>query len=97
MGLITYILIIIQAFGGVIQYFVPVKALGSVDNGRKLYKYHRLSGYVLLVLELATVTAATRTTFNLSVLAIPTWAVVVGAVLGISGVGARVKKHKLGI
>ncbi|GAB1194506.1 hypothetical protein APSETT444_003752 [Aspergillus pseudonomiae] len=44
MGLITYSLIIIQAAGGVIQYFVPVQVLGSVENGKKLYKYHRLSG-----------------------------------------------------
>ncbi|KAF7595840.1 hypothetical protein BBP40_004652 [Aspergillus hancockii] len=97
MGLITYILIILQASGGVIQYFIPVKVLGSVDNGKKLYKYHRLSGYVLLLLELVTVSAATRTAFNLSVLAIPLWAVAVGAVLVVSGVGARVKKHKLGL
>lgn len=97
MGLVTYILIVVQATGGVIQYFIPVKVLGSVDNGKRLYKYHRLSGYVLLVLELATVAAATRTTFNLAVLSIPLWAVIVGAVLVISGVGSRVKKHKLGL
>ncbi|KAE8354134.1 hypothetical protein BDV28DRAFT_131663 [Aspergillus coremiiformis] len=97
MGLITYILIIIQAVGGVIQYFAPVKILGSVDNGKKLYKYHRLSGYVLLLLELATVAAATRTSYNLAVLSIPLWGVIVGAVLVISGTGSRIKKRKLGL
>ncbi|KAF9893088.1 Serine--tRNA ligase, mitochondrial [Aspergillus nanangensis] len=71
MGLITYILIILQALGGVVQYFLPAQILGSLERGKRLYKYHRLSGYLLLVLELATVAAATRTTFNVSVLAIP--------------------------
>ncbi|GAB1216106.1 hypothetical protein ATERTT37_005311 [Aspergillus terreus] len=97
LGLITYILIILQSLSGIVQYFLPRLVLGSADRGRSLYKYHRLSGYLLLVLELSTVAAATRTTFNLTVLAIPLWAVLVAAVLVLLGVGARVKKHKLGL
>ncbi|KAE8151045.1 seryl-tRNA synthetase [Aspergillus avenaceus] len=97
LGLITYIFIILQASGGVIQYFIPVTVLGSVDKGKRLYKYHRGSGYVLLFLELATVAAATRTTYNVGVLLIPLWGVIVGAVLVLAGVGSRAKKHKLGL
>lgn len=97
MGLITYTLIFVQALGGIVQYFLPGLVLGGANRGKRFYKYHRASGYVLLLLELATVAAATRTTFNLTLLAIPLWAVLVAAVVVVAGVGARVKKHKLGL
>ncbi|KAH1294241.1 hypothetical protein KXV68_003686 [Aspergillus fumigatus] len=96
LGLITYICIILQALLGLVQYFFPVKILGSADAGKRLYKYHRHFGYLLLVLELATVSAATQTTYNVAVLHIPLWGVLVAAVLIVAGVGARIKKHKLG-
>lgn len=96
LGLITYICIILQALLGLVQYFFPVKILGSADAGKRLYKYHRHFGYLLLVLELATVSAATQTTYNVAVLHTPLWGVLVAAVLIVAGVGARIKKHKLG-
>lgn len=96
LGLVTYILIALQASVGIIQYFFPSQILGSVERGKKIYKYHRLFGYFLLVLELATVAAATQTTYNQAVLGIQLWAVLVASVLVILGVGARIKKHKLG-
>lgn len=97
MGLITYIAILCQALVGVTQYFFPRPILGSVDAGKRIYKYHRWFGYGLLVLELATVAAATQTTYNLTTLRIPLWAVLVASVLIIAGVGARIRKHKLGL
>ncbi|PLB38506.1 cytochrome b561 domain-containing protein [Aspergillus candidus] len=97
MGLVTYILIILQATGGLVQYFFPTQVLGNVARGKAMYKYHRMVGYTLMMLELATVAAATQTTFNLSVLAIPLWAVLLAAVLVIAGLGARAKKQKLGL
>ncbi|KKA17734.1 Uncharacterized protein T310_8328 [Rasamsonia emersonii CBS 393.64] len=96
LGLITYIIIVLQALVGIAQYFLPVAIFGSVENGKKVYKYHRISGYVLLVLELATISAATQTTYNKNTLGIKLWVVLVTAVLVILGVGARIRKHKLG-
>ncbi|KAL1969586.1 hypothetical protein VTN77DRAFT_8139 [Rasamsonia byssochlamydoides] len=96
LGLVTYIIIILQALVGIAQYFLPVTIFGSVENGRKVYKYHRISGYVLLLLELATIAAATQTDYNKNVLNIKLWAVLVTAVLVILGVGAGIRKHKLG-
>jgi hypothetical protein len=46
---------------------------------------------------LATVCAATQTTFNKNVLHIRLWAVLVAAVLVVAGVAPRIKKHKLGL
>jgi hypothetical protein len=97
LGLTTYIAIVLQALVGVIQYFLPATVLGSIEAGKRLYKYHRWSGYVLLLLEMATVVAATQTTFNVNVIHIPLWGVLVAAVLILAGVGARIKKHKLGL
>lgn len=97
LGLLTVIFIVLQALVGVVQFFLPVTVLGSVDAGKRIYKYHRLTGYVLLLLESATVLAATRTDYNLAVLGIPTWAVLIALIITLSGIGARIKKHKLGL
>ncbi|KAL9638236.1 MAG: hypothetical protein Q9164_001687, partial [Protoblastenia rupestris] len=63
LGLITYILFFIQAIVGVTQYYAPA-LYGGVDNAKKVYKYHRMSGYVIVVMGLITVCAATQTGFN---------------------------------
>jgi hypothetical protein len=89
-------LIIIQALVGVAQFWIPKWVFGSVENGKKIYKYHRISGYVLLVLELAAVAAATQTAYNIYVLNIALWAVLVTSVLTLLGIGARIKISKFG-
>jgi Eukaryotic cytochrome b561 len=96
MGLVTFILIIIQALIGFVQFYVPKTVLGSVDNGKMLYKYHRMSGYLILLMALATICAATQTGFNENVLHIQLWAVIVASVLVVAGVLPRIKKQKFG-
>lgn len=96
MGLITFILIVLQVLIGIIQFYLPETVLGSVDNGKKIYKYHRMSGYLILLFSLATVCAATQTSFNKNVLHIQLWAVIVASVLVVAGVLPRIKKQKLG-
>lgn len=88
---------VLQGLGGVVQYLLPVPILGSVDAGKLFYKYHRWTGYVLLLLEVSTVVAATQTGYNLDVLRIPAWAVVIAIIVTLAGVGARIRKHKLGL
>ncbi|MCJ1371842.1 hypothetical protein MMC20_003062 [Loxospora ochrophaea] len=96
LGLITYILFGIQAVVGITQYYTPT-LYGSVDNAKALYKYHRVSGYVILTLSLATVCAATQTDFNKNVLHMQLWAVIVASVITLAGVLPRIQKQKLGI
>lgn len=96
LGLVTFILIAIQAIIGFVQFYVPKSVLGSVDNGKKLYKYHRLSGYLILLMSLATICAATQTPFNKNALHIRLWAVIVASLLVVVGVVPRIKKQKLG-
>jgi hypothetical protein len=93
-GLITFILIIMQALVGIAQFYLPKAVLGGVDNGKKLYKYHRMSGYFILIMSLVTVCAAVKTDFNKNVLHIRLWAVTVASVLVVAGVFPRIKKHK---
>jgi hypothetical protein len=96
LGLITYILLAIQALVGFTQYFVP-QLYGSVARAKSLYKWHRMSGYLVLVMMLATVAAATQTDFNKTTLHIRLWAVLVSAVLVLIGVLPRIKKQKFGL
>ena len=96
MGLITYILFVIQALVGITQYYVP-GLYGGVANAKAIYKYHRMSGYLLLVMAFATVAAATQTDYNKSTLHIQLWAVIVAAVITLIGVLPRVKKQKMGL
>ncbi|KAL8662517.1 MAG: hypothetical protein Q9202_004662 [Teloschistes flavicans] len=96
LGLITYILFFLQAIVGIAQYYTP-GLFGSTDNARSIYKYHRMSGYVLLVLSLVTIAAATQTGFNKNVLHIQLWAVVAASVITLAGVLPRIKKQKLGL
>ncbi|KAJ5290505.1 uncharacterized protein N7443_010758 [Penicillium atrosanguineum] len=97
LGLLTVIFIVLQALVGVVQFFLSATVLRSVENGKRIYKYHRWTGYILLLLESTTVVAATRTSYNLAVIGIPTWAVFIALLVTLSGIGARVKPHKLGL
>lgn len=69
----------------------------SVEGAKRVYKWHRWSGYVGLVMGLATVCAATQTETGGEVLGIRLWAVVVTGALVVVGVGARVKRGKMGV
>ncbi|EEP82383.1 predicted protein [Uncinocarpus reesii 1704] len=95
LGLVAYILIFLQAAVGVAQYFFPARVFGSVDAGKSVYKWHRLGGYVVFVVELATIAAATQTDYNRSVLHIRLWTVLLSALLVVAGLYARIKRHKL--
>ena len=95
LGLLTYILFIVQALVGITQYYTP-SVYGGIDNAKALWKYHRISGYLVLPLSLATVCSATQTGFNENALHIQLWAVIVTSVLVVVGLGARMKLQKLG-
>ncbi|KAL9118292.1 MAG: hypothetical protein Q9187_005164 [Circinaria calcarea] len=96
LGLITYIFFIVQALIGIAQYYLP-NLFGSIDNAKSFYKYHRMTGYVILILAFATVAAATQTDFNKNVLHIKLWAVIVASLITLIGVLPRIKKQKLGM
>lgn len=96
LGLITFIFFITQAIVGLTQYYTP-QIYGGVDNAKAIYKYHRISGYIVLPLSLVAVSAATQVDFNKNVLHIQLWSVIVASTLIIVGIGARIHLQKLGL
>lgn len=96
MGLTTYIMISINVIVGITQYFTP-GLYGGVDNAKALYKYHRAWGYLTLLMILATICAATQTTFNKNVTGIQLWAVIVASVLIVVGIAPRIRLSKFGL
>ncbi|KAI9772191.1 MAG: hypothetical protein M1839_002509 [Geoglossum umbratile] len=96
LGAICYIFLFLQSLVGFTQYYTP-RLYGGVNNAKKVYKYHRMSGYTVLVLLLVTVMAATRTDYIHNVIRIKLWAVTIPVVLVLIGVLPRIKKQKLGI
>lgn len=96
LGLITYILLGLQGIIGFTAFFTP-KLYGSVANAKSLYKYHRTSGYFVLLMMFATVAAATRTTYNVGVLHINLWAVLAILIITLVGIVPRIRPVKLGV
>ena len=96
LGLTFYILVYIQALVGFTQYYVP-QLYGSVENAKSVYKYHRMGGYVIATLGLATICAATWTTYNIYVAHMQHWAVITASVLVLVGVVPRIRLSKFGL
>jgi len=94
LGIIIYVLFFIQALAGVTARFFP-SIYGSVDNAKSLYKYHRVSGYIILILTVVNVALAAETYYAGKILGLKLWASILGAVLVVVGVVPRIKKQKL--
>ena len=96
LGLVVYCLFAVQALIGFTAFFTPA-LYGGKGRAKRLYKWHRGSGYAVLLGMLATVCAATQITYNKNVLHMSLWAVLVASVITVLGVGARIKRSKLGL
>ncbi|CAO2654152.1 Nn.00g108850.m01.CDS01 [Neocucurbitaria sp. VM-36] len=96
LGLLFYILVYIQAIVGFTQYYVP-SLYGGIENAKSIYKYHRVFGYIIATLGLATICAASWTTYSLYVAHIQHWAVIVASVLVLVGVVPRIRLSKFGL
>ncbi|KAF2007694.1 hypothetical protein P154DRAFT_478843 [Amniculicola lignicola CBS 123094] len=96
LGLLFYISIFLQAVVGFTQYFTPA-LYGGEDKAKKVWKYHRVGGYVTATVGLATVCAASWTTYSEKFLYIQHWAVIVASVLVLVGLVPRIRLSKLGL
>lgn len=94
-GAATYALVVVQALVGFTQLFTP-QIYGGEGNAKKMYKYHRFFGYVVILpMLLVTVILATKTYYSAHVLHIKTWAVVLAGIAIMAGTYPRVKSSKL--
>ncbi|KAI0025705.1 eukaryotic cytochrome b561-domain-containing protein [Xylariomycetidae sp. FL0641] len=96
LGVVASFWILAQYLVGFTMFGLP-KLYGGEANAKKVWKYHRASGYLLLLLLMATFTSATKTDYNQNVLGLKLWAMLVIMVLLIVGIYPRIKKQKLGL
>ena len=86
---------LLQTLVGFTQLFTP-QLYGGVPNAKKIYKYHRIFGYfVILPLLLITTIFATFTPYVAGVLKISTWPVVLACLAIVLGIYPGVKIAKL--
>lgn len=97
LGTITLALLAIQYLFGLTILLPPLQRLfyRSTDRAKSLWKYHRMLGYLVFILLLATVAAAAETDYNKAVLSIRLWSVLAAEGLVLAGVGARVHRGKM--
>ena len=95
LGILTSVILLVQYVFGFLMWGVP-GVFGGIDNAKALWKYHRMSGYLLFLLILATVISAVWTDFNVNVLNIRAWTVIVAVVLIVVGVYPRLHPRKFG-
>lgn len=96
LGVATSAVLVIQYAVGFAMWGVP-GIFGGVEKAKAVWKYHRMSGYLVLLLLLATVVSAVYTDFNVNVLDIKPWAVVIAVVLIVVGVYPRLHPRKFGL
>ncbi|THH32673.1 hypothetical protein EUX98_g1524 [Antrodiella citrinella] len=59
-GITTYVLILLQATVGMIQFYAP-SLVGGKEKAQSIYKYHRMSGYLIFVFIVLAAIAVTYT------------------------------------
>lgn len=95
LGVITSIILAVQYLVGFTMWLTP-QLYGGEANAKSIWKYHRGSGYIILILLLVTVASATQTPYNETTLKMKLWAVVLLSILILVGVLPRVQKQKFG-
>jgi len=97
-GLLALIWLALHIIIGAASVWIPVRAFGSVDNGKALWKWHRLSGYLLTVWFFLTVHLAgghadwvvAETSFTERF-----WIYTILPITAIFGIGLRIRTWKL--
>ena len=93
-GAITTAILLLQYSVGFTMWATP-SLYGSEDRAKSIWKYHRWSGYLSLVLLLSTVLSATRVPFVGETIGIKFWWVFGLSVLILLGIIPRVHLWKL--
>ncbi|KAI8047390.1 eukaryotic cytochrome b561-domain-containing protein [Gilbertella persicaria] len=99
LGLFVFIFLAIQLIFGIAMAFLPRHAFGSVERGKSLWKYHRVSGYILLVLVWLTSQLGVRADYmynNLYSVHL-LWLHWVAVFLVFAGIANRIRLKKWGI
>ncbi|KAH7156986.1 hypothetical protein EDB81DRAFT_408734 [Dactylonectria macrodidyma] len=95
LGVTSSVFLLLQYFVGFTMWATPA-LYGGEHNAKSIWKYHRYSGYLVIVLLLGTVVSAVDTDYNKNVLKLKLWAVASLSLLALVGIFPRVQKQKLG-
>ncbi|KAF7551055.1 hypothetical protein G7Z17_g5285 [Cylindrodendrum hubeiense] len=95
LGVISSIVLLLQYLVGFTMWATPA-LYGGEHNAKSIWKYHRYSGYFVLVLLLVTVVSAVDTDYNKNVLKLKLWATLLLSLLVLVGIIPRIQKQKLG-
>lgn len=95
LGTTTAVVLLVQYAFGFLMWGVP-GVFGGIDNAKALWRYHRMSGYLVFLLVMATVLSAVETDYNKTVLDLKMWAVAVAVALIIIGIYSRLHLRKFG-
>ncbi|KAL5606669.1 hypothetical protein BROUX41_003065 [Berkeleyomyces rouxiae] len=95
-GVLTGTFMALQLLVGITMWAIP-SLYGGEQQAKRIWKYHRMSGYTILLLTLATIISATRTDYIMGVVKIKTWSVVFLCVFIVAGIFPRIQRRKLGI
>jgi hypothetical protein len=96
-GVFMISFLVIQLVFGSLSVNAP-GLFGGVNKAKALWKYHRLSGYVALMLAWATAEYGIQSDYIVKEV-LPSWGIAVAAISGalvILGVGGRIRPEKLG-
>jgi hypothetical protein len=92
-GLITNILLVSQVLVGATMFWQP-NLYGGEAKAKALYKYHRVFGYALSGLVLATVTLGTQSDWFIGKINV-LWVWLVFDVLILAGLAPRIRPNKM--
>lgn len=98
LGLFVFIYLFVQMVFGIIIAFCPAQAFGTVEKGKNLWKYHRRTGYVLILLVWVEAQFGVRADYMYNNLYSPhlLWFHWVALFLVFFGLYRRIRFHKWG-
>lgn len=99
MGLFVFIYLFVQLVFGVSMALLPKQIFGSVDKAKSTWKYHRVFGYILLLLVWITAQLGVRADYMYNNLYSPhlIWLHWVSLALVFGGLYSRIRFNKWGI
>lgn len=94
-GITTYSLLLLNMLLGVAQFWVPNLIFGSVNNGKRAYKYHRLLGYLTFLMLTLTVWLAIASDYNVNILHLKSYFLIPSLGLFLTVLFFRLQLHKV--
>lgn len=94
-GITTYSLLLLNMLLGVAQFWVPNLIFGSVNNGKRAYKYHRLLGYLTFLMLTLTVWLAIASDYNVNILHLRSYFLIPSLAIFLSVLFFRLQIHKI--